>query len=731
MTRRAVFLINLLQDVNIVRPLALLAARETEMAVSFLVSDKFHVRDKKGVWRNELDALAAATRAKVTTYDSPFAVFRALARDTGVLIAASESSLPAHAQTHEAMLAAPAAFLKVTLQHGFECVGFLHSGAHERAHGRFVGFAADVVAGWTPPAQQRSLSASERAKYYLSGPTSRIPVAGGDAGLTPAGAEALICENLHSVRFAADGGSRDAFMEAFNAFTLAMDSAGKTVALRPHPGGKRTFDTAGGASNIVMTDQPIYRLDLAGFRYAVSPPSSVLIDLVLAGVPTAVWQDPDGDIEIGNYEGLARVSLPGEFLDFRRVALADPAALRERQNAFLSGTGMLTCPEAVRERFLRLLNAGSGVVRVAPSPDDLTVLVVADAIGATQWISFSQPLAGADDVRLTLVANDPAWSDPAAVDQFWAGARPSVLILSRYTEGHAQALIERARQDGIPVIFHLDDDLLNVPESLGRSKFEHYNQPARLENLRAALQASNLVYASTAPLAATLCDHGVSTDIVAGDLYCSVEAEKAPAPVRAAAPTIGYMATGGHNADLELALPAIIDLMDTHPELRFETFGRVTPPRALNRFGDRVTHHPGIADYRAFLERLAQLGWWAAIAPLEDTVFNRCKADTKWVEYSFAGIPVVASDLPVYARGCSQGCGFLARDESQWREGLKQLIRNEALRDETVERARRKLAELYSPQRLQNQLREVIARARTLAGENSDAGRVDTLETPS
>jgi glycosyltransferase involved in cell wall biosynthesis len=729
MTRRAVFLINLVQDVNIVRPLALLAAREAGMAVAFLVSDKFHVRDKQGIWRIELDRLAASTRASVTVYDSPFTVFQALAGHSGVLVAASESDLTAHAQTHDAMLAAPAGFLKITLQHGYECVGFLHSGAHERAHGKTVGFAADVVAGWTPAALQRSLSANERAKYYLSGPTALIPAPGDTALLAPAEAEVLICENLHSVRFASDGGSRDAFTEAFNAFTLAMDTVGKAVALRSHPSGKRTFDRDTGVTNIRLANQPIYQLDLAGYRYAISPPSSVLIDLVLAGVPTAVWQDPDGDVEIDNYAGLSRVSLPGEFLAFRQAALADPEAMRERQRDFLTGTGILTSPGIVRERFLRLLNAGSGVVRVAPSPEDLGVLVVGDAVGATQWISFSQPLAGAADVQLTLAANDSGWSEPDAIDRFWDGVRPSVLILSRYTEDHAAALIARARRDGVPVVFHLDDDLLNVPESLGRSKFEHYNQPARLENLRTALQASDLVYASTGPLAKTLAGHGITTPIAAGDLYCSVRAETAPTPRRAAAPTIGYMATGGHNADLELALPAIISLMDALPDLRFETFGRVAAPRALTRFGDRVTHHPGIADYAAFLARLADLGWWAAIAPLEDTTFNRCKADTKWVEYSFAGIPTVASDLPVYRRGCESGCGFLAADESQWRDALGRLVQDENLRDATVERARRKLATVYSPQRLQGQLRGVIARARSLAEDNSGADRADTVET--
>ncbi len=43
--RHAIFIVNLLQDVNIVRPLAYLAAHELGRTVAFLVSDKFLDRD--------------------------------------------------------------------------------------------------------------------------------------------------------------------------------------------------------------------------------------------------------------------------------------------------------------------------------------------------------------------------------------------------------------------------------------------------------------------------------------------------------------------------------------------------------------------------------------------------------------------------------------------------------------------------------------------------------------
>ena len=78
-----------------------------------------------------------------------------------------------------------------------------------------------------------------------------------------------------------------------------------------------------------------------------------------------------------------------------------------------------------------------------------------------------------------------------------------------------------------------------------------------------------------------------------------------------------------------MVLPAVRRLMSEVPNLRFETFGTIGATQSLSEFGSRVGHHRGVPNYALFLARLSELGWWVGIAPLEDTPFNRCKADTK------------------------------------------------------------------------------------------------------
>lgn len=59
--RSVFFLINLVQDVNILRPLVHLAKRETAAYIGLLVSDAFIKRDRQKIWQREVAGLAAET----------------------------------------------------------------------------------------------------------------------------------------------------------------------------------------------------------------------------------------------------------------------------------------------------------------------------------------------------------------------------------------------------------------------------------------------------------------------------------------------------------------------------------------------------------------------------------------------------------------------------------------------------------------------------------------------
>jgi glycosyltransferase involved in cell wall biosynthesis len=718
------FLINLLQDVNIVRPLALLAAREFGAQVHFLVSDRFGERDVSGAWREELNAVCLATRGQQHVYDSPFAALQVLQHRRGMLVAASESSLSAHSHTHNVMRAAPSSYLKVTLQHGFECVGFLQSRDHEKAHGRRITFAADVICGWCDLEVMRSVAPSERAKYLLTGPSAllyrpQLP----DPTRPPQGG--LVCENLHSVRMHVRGDFRSPFMDTFNAFCTALDAKGKGVTLRPHPGGQYVLkNNVNLPRNVTLNNHPIYKVDLTRYSYGISAPSSVLIDMVLAGIPVAVWQDEEGTMDASCYEGLPVISTLADWLAFERDVSLRPQMLLDRQQRFLERSRLLTDRRKVHERFASLFRRGLSIGTPEAHEPVERALFVANAPIPTLQLSFLKPLA--TEVQAGRMVISTMFSDEIMeqfadergrfTDETKAAAKawirrqfaefgPTILIMCRYSGLFADYIIEVAHDHKLPVVFHIDDDLLNVPMEIGLAKYRMHNQPERLERVRYQLENADLVYCSTGPLLQRFRDQGFANQMTFGQVYCTARVMRYP--VDRAVTKIGYMGFD-HAHDLEMILPVLVDFLRRHPEVRFELFGSIPKPHELDEFGDRITTIAPVRVYTEFMEKFATLEWDIGLCPLVVSPFNNVKANTKWIEYTAVGAAVIASKGMAYDDCCSDGCGVLAQTSEDWAAALEQLMSERTMRYEMVRAAQRRLDTEYSDDRLRAQIREVF-----------------------
>lgn len=360
------FLVNLLQDVNILRGLVCLTARETEAHIGILVSDGFVKRDNSGTWQREIAALAADTGASMHLYGDVGEAVSVLRGKRGIIFAASESNLEAHWETGDVFRAAPPSYLRVTLQHGFECVGFLQSREHVISHGRNVSFNADVLCGWFEATSLTSMTASERSKLYVTGPPTLL-YAPHDKSTQKAAKSGLVCENMHSVRLRASGDHKTSFMDTFFAFCSSLADRGSSVTLRPHPGGRYVLkNNVSLPANVEIDMRPMYHLDLRQFSFGISAPSTIVFDMVLAGIPVGVWRDEAGVMDAGNYEGLTEISTLADWLAFERDARLRPEMIVDRQTAFLNRLAMPKDPQEVYRRFARLIVGGLEGFAIAP-----------------------------------------------------------------------------------------------------------------------------------------------------------------------------------------------------------------------------------------------------------------------------------------------------------------------------------------------------------------------------
>ena len=356
-------------------------------------------------------------------------------------------------------------------------------------------------------------------------------------------------------------------------------------------------------------------------------------------------------------------------------------------------------------------------------PNALRVLYVANSFIPTLQLSFVKPLQALVDAGelIAELLSEKQMKDlfgknvRGAASLRWtmrriADFRPDLIVFCRYSGPHVCAILDQAQAAGIATLFHLDDDLQNVPREIGQTKFEFHNHPDRVQAVQALLDRSDLVYCSTPALLARLQRRGLDERGIAGDIYCSGEVMSPPPqgePLK-----IGYMGFD-HAHDFQLALPALVRVLDANPQVRFELFGSIPKPAELERFGDRVATLKPVPDYQQFMAKFASLGWAIGICPLVDTPFNAVKANTKWVEYTAIGAAVLATAGGVYDECCAGGCGVLVgNDDVQWEAALARLVTDAEARHAMVAKAQARLRAEYSVEALRAQVLQRLERAR-------------------
>jgi hypothetical protein len=341
------------------------------------------------------------------------------------------------------------------------------------------------------------------------------------------------------------------------------------------------------------------------------------------------------------------------------------------------------------------------------------ILIFTEHINATYYISFDIPLKemhAQKEVNFAVVSqNFVAQQGFSLCENLYNNFNPTLVIITRYALPFGPEILEFFKAKNIPVIYHIDDDLLHIPDSLGEEIQKRQGALDVVSARKYLLQHCDLIYASTEYLAKILGErfpqqkffHGIYASFIEG------LAEKRKPKSQSDPITIGYMGSKGHQQDLSLVEDALVALMEEYPTLRFEVFGTIKMPAKLERFGNRIASHKVNKDYYGFLEHLVGLGWDIGLAPLEEVEFNYCKAPTKYIEYTSAGIPVIATNILVYKNAALPDSILLA-DTSNWHNQLIQLITIKENCISLATKAKIHCHEKYSKLLLIEQVRKVI-----------------------
>lgn len=250
--------------------------------------------------------------------------------------------------------------------------------------------------------------------------------------------------------------------------------------------------------------------------------------------------------------------------------------------------------------------------------------------------------------------------------------------------GEPEVLIELARQcrsHDVPLVFDMDDDLLNVPPQKDATGDYARVRPA----LKELLATASLFTASTEPLAAAYADLTRNIRIVPNRLDPRVwmgPVAEYPVPAaidQKAALRVIYMGSPTHQEDLELVLEAFARLRAQYGVQLYTigVMGKKLPEGV-------VGIAPPVSRYDRFIPwfRAISGNFDAAIAPLVEAPFNRSKSDLKFLEYAACGLPTVASRVVPYSNSVRDGeDGLLVdNDAESWFQAVRSLATQPELR---------------------------------------------------
>jgi glycosyltransferase involved in cell wall biosynthesis len=259
----------------------------------------------------------------------------------------------------------------------------------------------------------------------------------------------------------------------------------------------------------------------------------------------------------------------------------------------------------------------------------------------------------------------------------------------------------------IPTVFDVDDyvfepEIVRYVDGIrgwsGIDK-EYYVQGVRW--FRETLELCDYFVAPTDYLAARAAELGKQTFVIRNglnerQLQLSEEAvvkEKSHKSVV----RIGYLSgTPTHQKDFEVAIPALLSIMQEFPEVELSIQGYLDLDDRFEEFRDRVEQRPFVG-WEELPNHVARLD--INIAPLEiGNPFCEAKSELKYFEPALLKIPTVASATDAFRFAITNGeNGFLAETEADWYESLKKLVASPQLRGEIGERAYRHVTSAYTP----------------------------------
>ncbi|WP_407415584.1 glycosyltransferase [Methanobrevibacter sp.] len=236
-------------------------------------------------------------------------------------------------------------------------------------------------------------------------------------------------------------------------------------------------------------------------------------------------------------------------------------------------------------------------------------------------------------------------------------------------------LRKKCKKYGIKLVYETDDDLLGVePNS---PSYEYVNRVS--DSINDFIDASEVITVTTSTLASRFDKNKV---VIIPNYYVDSVLDVKDNIKTEGRLKLGFYGTLTHSKDLFLIKNVILKLKEKY-DFDFEVIGGFNAEDNVDEdWFNSIQLPPNNMDFEKFMKWLpGAINWDIAIVPLEDSPFNQCKSELKFIELAVLALPGVYSDMCVYNTVVNDGVnGFLASNEDEWIEKIEKLILDKDLR---------------------------------------------------
>jgi glycosyltransferase involved in cell wall biosynthesis len=264
-------------------------------------------------------------------------------------------------------------------------------------------------------------------------------------------------------------------------------------------------------------------------------------------------------------------------------------------------------------------------------------------------------------------------------------ANANVIVFCRNTSITPDSAFNWARELNKPIVYELDDDLLDLP--IDPATPEYQTSTTRADQLRRYLASATIVRVYSEQLRQKILTLNSNVVRITGPIDWTLIPQHS-APRTSNKIRIVYATSRIEDTLADIFLDAAEHLLDRFPNRVELVFWGYHPARLAKH--PAVQFRNFVTNYDRFFSQFARAGFDIGLAPLPNTDFYLSKSNNKFREYASCGIAGIYSNVSVYSDCVQDGkTGLLVANTSDdWFNAMARLVQDNELRAQIQNQAR-------------------------------------------